>query len=265
MIRRFFFAAALVSALVAVPQQGRAQWAVFDVAQFTQMIIDYAQTLKEYADYAEEMKKFDDQLDFDESSLNAMLGDRGIGRLLMNDWDRNLRRYLPSPQSIDSYRMTCLSGWSVPDQYDSYCNNLTEIILGAMVPETDQVFQPGMRVPDDSAWAYEKRLEHTEHSMAAALEAQRQADDRIGSVEELVRALNKDNNEQTDTVDLKRSVDLVGRIGGEQALLQAETNRILSQLLQLQANELHSTLGPEARERQLFHFADQDFLDKWLD
>src|SRR5699024_3173508 len=196
---------------------------------------------------------------------NAMLGNRGIGRLLMGDWDKKLRRYLPSPQSIDSYRMTCLSGWSVPDQYDSYCNNLTEIILGAMVPETDQVFEPSMRVPDDSSWAYEKRLEHTEHSMAAALEAQRQASDRIGSVEELVRALNAENSEHIDTVDLKRSVDLTGRIGAENALLQAETNRILSQLLQLQANELHSTLGPEARERQMFHFADQAFLNQWLD
>ncbi len=264
MIRRTLCPIVLALALIAAPQLSRAQFVVFDPANLTQMIVDWLQDLQEYRDYVEEMQKFDEQLEFDESTLNAMLGSRGLGNLLMQDWDRKLRRYVPSPESLDTYRLTCLGGY-VPDQFDAYCDNLTDIILGAMVPEPEQVFEPSMEIPDDSQWAYEKRLEHSEHSMAAALEAQRQAGDRINAVESLVESLNADNSEHVQTVDLKRSVDLTGRITAENALLQAETNRLLSQLLELQAHELHSTLGPEARERQMFHFADQAFLDQWLD
>ncbi len=199
------------------------------VQNYTQMLKDYQQMLKDY---------------------KAIVGGRGMAFVRNGTFDRDfIRRYMPADFNLAMNMRYSSSTSGGTNRYQQSLQNLANRYLQ---PEVWPAFQYTTHTNSTMRNIYDDRLRASQASMAAGQTAQYNIDQRMSSIEDILRTSETSSDDESN--DLKRSVDLNTRMVAETAFIQAELIRLMSQQINLVGLQDQEDLSRQARRQQLLQY-----------
>ena len=207
---------------------------VESVKQYDQMLKDYAQMIKEYDQLVKE--------------YNAIIGSRGMSLLENTTFEKDfIRRYMPSDFQMAVDLRYGANGRPGTNRFGTL---LRDIVGKYDLPEASPAFQGSRSTNGTYKAIYDDRLRSSQAVLAAAQTSQFHLESRLTAIESLLRASEGGGTSN----DLKKSVDLNTRMVAENAFLQAEIIRMLSQQNTIAGLENQEDLARQASRQKLIKY-----------
>jgi type IV secretion system protein VirB5 len=207
---------------------------------------NYAQALEEIARMQELIAKTEEEIATLNNQLNAITGPRGMGDLLNDLSQQEIRRYTPAnwQQTLGILNAGGNPG-SLADLKNTYEQNAA---LFDHIENTD--IDPND--PDSAnASIFGYARDTTLGSLALSETSFNRNDQRIANYENLI-------NQIDSAADTKAAADLANRIMIENGLTASELIRLQATQIQLNAARTNQILGQESQNNRFFQF-DPDF------
>lgn len=198
----------------------------------------YAQFLSQLEQMSQDYQKQIEQLNEAIKQTNALTGSRGMGSLVNDSLESDLRRYLPNTwqETMSMMNATGLSNAGI----------ITQDKFNALLSTYQPVKGSELITSDPSgaaAQALDRRTGTTFAAMAAGEEAFNSIPHRMETYETLLSELD-------DTEDMKASIDLLARISVENGFILNEMVRLNAIQVQQNAAQDNRVLGGYKRSHE---------------
>ncbi len=237
--------------MLALSATAHAQWIVNDpvnlvenaaqveqaIQQNVQMIKDYTQMLKDYQQMVKHYK--------------TVIGSRGMSLLNNSGFERDfIRRYMPSDFDL---AMNLRYGGSTTGGTGKFQQYLNTLVQRYKLPEVGPAFERVIGASQTFKNVYDDRLRASQAVLAATKTAQLNLTSRLGAIEGILDS-SESGGSGDETNDLKRAVDLNTRMVAENAFLQAELIRLMSQNVSLKGLNDQEDLARQADRQSLINY-----------